>query len=114
MFGIRKKAANTAKRAGFLTGGLLLCCVGAAFLTLAGWLTLVPLVGMQTTATIVAATYLGIGLILIGIGARSGSDNEATKGLHDQPAQTPTSGPPIIQAFMYGLEAGARSDQTRH
>ncbi|WP_342076973.1 phage holin family protein [Yoonia sp. SS1-5] len=110
MFGIRKKAAKTAKRAGLLTGGLLLCTVGAGFLTLAGWLALVPIVSMQMTATIIAAIYLGIGLIMIGIGVRS--ETAADQPVH-QP-QAAADGPPILQAFMYGLQAGAQSDQTRH
>lgn len=108
MFGIRKKVATAAKRAGLMTGGLLFCLIGTGFLTLAGWLALLPLVGVQLTAMIFAGLYLGVGLILIG----------ASAGLHDVPeprAATAThgDGPPIVQAFMYGLQAGAQADYNR-
>jgi hypothetical protein len=102
MFGIRKKIARTAKRAGLLTGGLLLCCVGTGFLTVSAWLGLVSLVGAQLTATIIAGAYLGVGFILIGIASRKTVETETIP----QPNQPDT--PPIVQAFMYGLQAGSK------
>ena len=111
MFGIRKKAADTAKRAGLMTGGLLFCAVGMAFMTTAAWLALVPVVGMQTAAFIIAAAYLGVGFVLIGIGVKSSGSEERQA----QPVpEATTEGPPIVQAFMYGLQAGARAEETRH
>ncbi len=107
MFGIQKKVATTAKRAGLLTGGLLLCIVGTGFLTVAGWLALLPLVGVQSTAAIFAGLYLGIGLILIGLSTRSDGKQEPHAA-----TETHSEGPPIVQAFMYGLQAGARADHT--
>ena len=112
MLGLREKVADTAKRAGFLTGGLLLCVVGTAFLTVAAWLALTPIVGVQMTATIVAATYLGIGLILIAVGVRSSS---VKNHYHPPPQETASpKSPPIVQAFMYGLQAGVQADRARH
>ena len=102
MFAIRKRIARTAKRAGFLTGGLLLCCVGTGFLTTAAWLSLVPVVGLQFTATIIAGVYLGTGFILIGLASRRTVETEQKP----QSSQLVTS--PIIQAFMYGHEAGSK------
>ena len=112
MFGIEKKVARTAKRAGLLSGGLLLCCVGVGFLTVAGWVALVPVIGVQTTALVIGAFYVGIGLIMIGAGThRTKQEADET----DVPSQTRTAtGPPIVEAFMYGLEAGARADRARH
>ncbi len=111
MFGIEEKVANTAKRAGFLSGGLLLCSVGGGFLTVAAWLALVPTVGAQLTATIIAGVYLGLGFILLGLSAK-GSDQKADQ----TPKQTDAdvAAPPIVQAFMYGLQAGAQAEQKRH
>lgn len=110
MFGIRKKVATTAKRAGLLTGGLLFCLTGVAFLTVAGWIALLPIVGAQSTAVIFAGLYLGLGLILVGLS--SGSDADEAAEMH--PPTTPQGeGPPIVQAFMYGLQAGAQADQNR-
>ena len=117
MFGIEQKVANTAKRAGLLSGGLLLCSVGVGFLTVAGWLALVPVVGMQTTALIVAGTYLGIGLLMIGVGSGDSKKLSHDANAHHasaQPSASTPNGPPIVQAFLYGLQAGSQANQTRH
>ncbi|WP_299728040.1 phage holin family protein [uncultured Tateyamaria sp.] len=112
MFGIEKKVAQTAKRAGLLSGGLLLCSVGVGFLTVAGWFALVPLLGTQNTALILAGVYVGIGLIMIGVGShRSARRSDASMARTQAQAAT---APPIVEAFMYGLQAGARADQARH
>ncbi len=108
MFGIQKKVATTAKRAGLLSGGLLLCIIGTGFLTVAGWLALLQLVGAQLTAAIFAGLYLGIGLILVGLSTQSGDEPD----MRDAATATHGEGPPIVQAFMYGLQAGARADRT--
>ncbi len=115
MFHIREKAKRTVKRAGLLTGGLLLCTVGIGFLTVAAWLALVPTVGVQTAATIIAAAYLGSGLILVGLAtASSGASGHRSEQHTKNAAAAPSDGPPIMQAFMYGLQAGAQADQKRH
>lgn len=111
MFGIREKAAKTARQAGLLTGGLLLCAIGTGFLTAAGWLALAPIVGAATTATIIAAIYLGVGCIIIGVAAQG--QTHSSPPPKPQTTQAPDA-PPILQAFMYGLQAGAQSDRARH
>ncbi|WP_412176194.1 phage holin family protein [Lentibacter sp. XHP0401] len=108
MFGIERKVAHTVKRAGLLTGGLLLCSVGAGFLTVAGWLILLPLVGTATTALIVACVYLGFGLIMLAIGSTRRRDNLKPPAEEKAPS---TDGPPIMQAFLFGLHAGAQADR---
>ncbi|WP_370400459.1 phage holin family protein [Sulfitobacter sp. JB4-11] len=110
MFDIEQKVANTAKRAGLLSGGLLLCAVGTAFLTVAGWFALVPVVGLQMTALIIAGCYLGIGLIMIGVGSGSSDTSAPTKA---ESRKAEVGGPPIVQAFMYGLQAGAQAERKR-
>lgn len=107
MFDIEQKVANTARRAGLLSGGLLLCAVGTAFLTVAGWLALVPIVGVQLTATVVAGVYLGVGCILIGVSAKGADRKARQKPSH---ASSNAAGPPIVQAFMFGLQAGAQAE----
>lgn len=116
MLGIRRKVAQTAKRAGFLTGGLLLCSVGAGFLTVAGWMTLLPLVGMASTALIVACIYIGLGLIFVAMGASGGDDAPQAQVNHHANSQQapPTGGPPIMQAFLFGLQAGATADKKKN
>lgn len=107
---VKQKIAASAKRAGFLTGGLLFCAVGAGFLTLAAWLVLVPLVGGLSAASIIGCSYFGVGLVLIGLASRS-TEVEATA--QPEPAAASTGGPPIMQAFMYGLQAGAQAEKSR-
>lgn len=114
MFGIEKKLARTARRAGLLSGGLLLCTVGVGFLTVAGWFALSPVIGVQNTALVIAGIYVGTGLIMIGIGAhRSSHGSHRSHDARAQPDAAPTRSPPIVEAFMYGLQAGARADQAR-
>lgn len=113
VLGIERKVANTAKRAAFFSGGMALCTVGFGFLTVAGWLVLMPLVGAALTACIVAFTYFGIGLILLGLGSQS-SDPVQHPEPKAEPAADLPAGPPIVQAFMHGLQAGAKAEQARH
>lgn len=113
MFGIKAKVANTAKRAGLLSGGLLFCMVGLGFLTVAGWFALLPILGAQTTALVIAGAYFGIGLIMIGIGSQSSDHDTKQYAVHpdDQPQQS--DAPPMMQAFLYGMQAGSKANQSR-
>ncbi|MFQ1702080.1 hypothetical protein ACJ5NV_15940 [Loktanella agnita] len=99
--------ALAAKRAGFLTGGLLLCGVGLAFLTVSAWFALAPTIGITGTAAIIAGFYFGLGLILIGMGSRARM--VAPVAAAPAAAAAPFAGPPMMQAFLYGLQAGAAS-----
>lgn len=105
MLSIEKRVAQTAKRAGFLTGSLLLCAIGVGFLTAAIWLALASSLGAQTATFIVAFAYLGAGCILMALG-RTAPSEERKKTASE-------NGPPVMQAFLYGLQAGAQSGQAR-
>ena len=111
MFQLERKIANTAKKAAFVSGGLLCCIVGAGFFTLAAWLSLVPLVGLLMSAVILASAYLGIGLILLGLGQTTSHSDAPAEPMQ---ASSEVAGPPIVQAFMHGLQAGAKAEQARH
>lgn len=112
MFRIRAKLADTARRAGLLTGGLLLCSVGTAFLTVAAWLALLPIVGAALTAAIVASVYLGIGLILIGVSLQGRRALAQSADAAASPPVTPLNSP-MMEAFLYGIQAGAKADRAR-
>lgn len=104
---IQNKAARAAKRAGLLTGGLLMCAVGTGFLTVSAWFALVPMVGLTMTALIIGGAYLGVGCIMIGV--TSGEPAE-----HDTPAEQRQTAmnedaPALMQAFMYGMQAGGQA-----
>lgn len=111
MSGLQQKVAKTAKRAGLMSGGAIFCAVGTGFLTVAGWFALAPVVGTAMTAAIIAGIYLGVGLIMIGLGAASSRSEPVRVKAPSQPAET--AGPPIMQAFLYGLQAGASADNKR-
>ncbi|MBT0956156.1 hypothetical protein IV417_02050 [Alphaproteobacteria bacterium KMM 3653] len=118
MFGIEQKLARTAKRAGLLSGGLLLCLIGAAFLTVAVWFALLPEFGPGVTALIIGGGYLGLGCICLGLGAGGGAAVQpqvplAAAEAAPAPGATPES-PPIVQAFVYGLQTGSKAGQARH
>ncbi len=113
MFGIEKKVTRTAKRAGLYTGGLLLCSVGVAFMTAAAWIALATALDAQIAAIVIGCAYLGVGLVIFGVAASSPSQ-EQPKAPHAEQPKAPSDAPPIVQAFMYGLQAGAEANQTRH
>lgn len=104
---IKQKAAQTAKRAGLLSAGLLLCVVAVGFLTLAAWFQLVLYVTLTQAALILAAIYATFGVTFIVVG-KSAPDEALTPAEH--PTSPPASqAPPLVQAFLHGLEAGSRA-----
>ncbi len=113
MFGIERKVAHTAKRAGLITAGLILAVIGVAFLTAGAWFALVPSLGPSVTAFCIAVAYLLAGLICISL-AQGGSEPASRSQPTPDPAPTPADSPPIVQAFMYGLQAGAKAKQPSH
>ena len=112
MLGIKDRMAKSARRAGLIGFGGLCCGVGAGFLTLAGWLAFVPLFGTTTAAMILAGVYLGFGLIFIAAGS-----GETHKAYHPTPeaeqAEAPPNAPPLVQAFLFGMQAGVGAEKGR-
>ncbi|EPX79470.1 hypothetical protein thalar_02295 [Litoreibacter arenae DSM 19593] len=81
--------------------------MGVAFLTVAAWLFLVSVSDALTAAVVLGAAYLGLGLVLIGFAQSSKPpvpepEAEPRSGSHVNPKQ-----PPLMQAFIYGMEAGS-------
>lgn len=114
MFGIKRKVTQAAKRLGFLTAGLICCVVGAGFLTAALWIILAAAEGVLIATAVVGSAYLGLGLILVAVGSRGQPEQPVHHNVADQPKADLPDSPPIVQAFMYGLQAGAQADQARH
>lgn len=105
--GVKQTAAVTARRAGFISVGGGMFLVGAGFLTVAGWIYLAAVLNPLQAATIIGLIYVGIGLILMGFGLRSRSH-------FAPPAPEKTvNNPPMMQAFLYGLQAGASADRRK-
>ena len=111
MFGIRHRLATTVRRAGLLSGGLVLCTIGVAFMTVSAWIALVPAIGAAYAALAISCAYLGAGLIMIGASRRRyvTPHHHAATPVHTAPVSAP-----MMQAFMYGMQAGAQANQRRH
>ncbi|MGJ8616639.1 MAG: phage holin family protein [Sulfitobacter sp.] len=105
MFSIKKKATQTAKRAGLLTVGGILCAIGVGFFTLAAWLYLLTVVSALQAALIIGAGYFGIGLIMIGLGTKKPHQPEP---LRDPETARQPDVPPLLQALLFGIEAGSK------
>ena len=112
--GIRAEARAVARRSAFAFGGAVFSAIGIAFLTAAGWLVLAELRDATFAWLICGAVYLGAGLVCLGLSrkrntndshrafdtGRAGAAPIATKP--DQPL------PPLVAAFILGLNAGYR------
>ncbi len=112
MFGpVESKVARVGKKAVIGLGAGLCLGVGVAFLTVAAWLLLVAVADALTAATVIGVTYLGAGLILLGVvltGGNSGTDRTAHNAATG-PEQGAAEVPPLMAAFLHGMNAGART-----
>ena len=110
MQSLKAKAKDKAQRAAFVSSGALFCLAGLAFLTLAGWFFLLTLMGPLEAALVLAGVYFGIGLILVGLGLRREAPEIEEVTEEDVPV---SDAPPIMQAFLYGMQAGAKAGSGR-
>jgi len=111
--GLKTKAASTARRAGLLSGGLLAIAVGAAFLTAAAWIYLARVMDAQMAALVIGGVYAGLGLVMVGIASSDGARN-APSTQQRAAAQGAGEQPPLMQAFLQGMQAGVSATQSRH
>jgi multisubunit Na+/H+ antiporter MnhC subunit len=110
MFSIKQKAMQSAKRAGFMTGGFAFCAVGLGFFTLAAWFYLsIEFTALQA-ALIIGAAYFGVGLVLVGMGKSSTHLADPTP---QHPAPEQPDAPPLVQALMYGIQAGINTSKPK-
>lgn len=112
---LKTKAANTAKRAGLLTGGLLAIVVGLGFLTAAGWIYLVNVTDTLTAALILGGAFTGAGSLTVGMASTSGSshDTQPTSYASQPSVHEAADHPPLMQAFLHGMQAGVSATQAR-
>ena len=107
LHGVKTAAAEAARRAALMTAGTICLAVGAAFVTASVWVSLALAYGPAVASSIVGVFYIGIGLLVM-----------ALASLRHRPAahhaQRPVPGtPPLMQAFLAGLQAGVNSDKRR-
>lgn len=116
---LSNRVSHAARKAGLLTGGLLCATVGGAFLTLAAWIYLSAEQGAQAAALIIGAAYFGIGMLILAVASSSSGSGQSSAHTKPQAAATrpreavDPDAPPIMQAFLYGLQAGISSETRR-
>lgn len=110
MFSIKQKAARTAKRVGLMSVGLALCVIGWGFFTLAAWLYLVSGFSPLEAASIMGTFYFGLGLLFLAIARNPSRDD-----VHVEPPQaaSETNASPLVQALMFGIQAGMNTSKSK-
>lgn len=106
---VKQKSARAIRRALLNACGGVLVAIGLGFLTCAAWIMLEDAYSAIAAALVLAGIYGGLGLILLGVAASSGTRDKAdpeTAPLRD-PSAPPQPGamPPLVEAFMIGLNA---------
>lgn len=112
MLSIRQKAKKSAQRAALVSLGALMLFVGVGFLTLAAWFFLSVSFSPLESAMILAGAYVGGGLIVLAVGTRSGDPAKEDFAPEQPPKQS--EAPPLVQAFVYGMQAGAKAASPKH
>ncbi|MEM9583782.1 MAG: hypothetical protein AAGA08_11755 [Pseudomonadota bacterium] len=110
---LKSKAACTAKRAGLLSGGLLMLSVGTAFLTVAAWIYLTSLADALTAATVIGAVYCGLGFVLFGWASTGTGRTKEHTVTEARSHATTEHHPPLMQAFLHGMQAGVNATHHR-
>jgi hypothetical protein len=108
MFAFEKKISAVARKGALYSASAILVFVGAAFLTVAAWLLLTELKSTLFAATVIGATYAGLGLIGFAIASASSqppttpkTPNDTLNGL--SPMQL------MVVTFLQGFERGAKA-----
>lgn len=110
---IEEKAAQVGRRAALGLCATLLITVGLAFATVALWIVLAAVLSTLHAAAIIGLVYFGLGLILLGIMMNSGSTPKHNLEPTPREVRKADSAPPLVQAFLYGLQAGSDASKTR-
>ncbi|WP_424985871.1 phage holin family protein [Microbulbifer sp. S227A] len=111
---LKRRAARAALQTALLGGGALLVLAGIGFLVAALWLYLSLQYGAPFASLIVGTACLGFGLIVIGFAIAKPAPRPATHS--DQPPPEPpadaSDAPPLVQAFLYGMQAGIKAGKS--
>ncbi len=112
---VKNAAARAGRRAALGTCASLLILVGIGFFTAALWLYLVSVFGAIQAALMIGLGYSGAGLVCVGVLISSGEpDPLPDVNESAQRQQEATTAPPLVEAFLYGLQAGAHASKTRN
>ena len=109
---IHDAASRAGRTAAIGLGASVALCVGLGFLTLSAWLFLLTVTEPAMAALIIGGVYTGTALIAFA--TLSSSDRNTRKPsakLQEKTAEAEEEAPlpPLAQAFVSGLRAGARA-----
>lgn len=112
---IEDKVAQVGRRAALGLSAGIFIAVGLGFATTALWIVLAETLSSLHAAGIIAMIYIGIALILIGmmIGSPKSANHTAPKAMPPEQPSPPSNAPPLVQAFLFGLQAGTDAAKTR-
>ncbi|MBL3701488.1 DUF1705 domain-containing protein [Sulfitobacter sp. BDSS02] len=116
--GVKQAAADAARTAALLSVGLLILLIGLGFLTLAAWIYLSITYDALTASLIIGCCYAGVGLIFIAVALMSNGSSRRHAVRQQQRVQAaassvPPKSPPLVQAFLYGMQAGLNAGARR-
>lgn len=105
---ITLRAKHAARKAALSTGAAICLLIGAAFLTVAGWIALVELTSTLHAALILGALWVGVGFLLLALAQLRPRVKlppaEAAPGL-GRASLGASAGAGLVEAFIFGFEA---------
>ena len=114
---VERKAKQTARSVALSLASVMLMTVGAGFLTVAAWIYLSAITDTLIAASVIGASYVGFGLIFLGMAKSTPQDHEIPSEQAsletDGYGANATNAPPIMQAFLHGMQAGAHAKHGR-
>lgn len=112
---VQKIVSRAARKTALAGGGVLFIMVGIAFLTMALWMHLAFVYGAIAASVTIGVAYLGVGLIMLGMAGSNHSKQETPSSATPETPNhsgVPENSPPLMQAFLYGMEAGINARKT--
>ncbi|SDX44965.1 phage holin family protein [Litoreibacter albidus] len=103
---IEYKAKTAARKVALSSLGGLMLAVGLGFLTAAAWMYVTLIADAMTAALVIGGAYVGLGLILMGL-----SSARKVETHHATPTPASSQPPPLMQAFLQGMQAGAQAQR---
>lgn len=106
---VQNLASRAARKTALVGGGALCFLAGIVFLTMALWMHLALVYGPVAASLTVGLGFLGAGLLLIGLSNSTSKPDFEEKPAEPRQTEPPTGtgdAPPLVQAFIYGMQAG--------
>lgn len=113
---VEQKVAQAARKTALGAGAALALLVGIAFLTAAAWIYIAATVDTFIAAIVIGAFYVGLGFVLLGLASareKSGPEPAGVKSAPEPNPDAPSNLPPLAQAFIFGMEAGAAAKRRK-